>query len=83
MRRIVEANGAVWWHVAKENVKDVKGNALRSFDDVLVQWNAAGKGDVLFIDQEADRIELSIGQVYEVIDALNNAIGNPIERKRV
>jgi hypothetical protein len=77
-RRVIETNGAVWWRIPKHNEKDAKGNALRSFEEVTVQWNAGSKGDVLFVDQGADRIEMSLGQVYDVIDALNNAIGKPI-----
>lgn len=82
-RRVHEQSGAVWWRVPKHNVKDVKGNALRSFDEVQVQWNVGGRGDMLFIDQGTDRIELSSGQAYDVIDALNSAIGKPIEEKKI
>jgi hypothetical protein len=84
-RTVRETNGAVWWRVPSDRGGFVKKSAtqpaktLRSFPEISVQSSVAGRGDVLFVDQDGDRIELSLGQAIDLIDALACAVGKPVK----
>lgn len=81
-RIVKETNGTEWWRVSKDSCRNAKGVPLRSYDEVQVKWSVNGAGDALILDQgdEEQVITISLGQVYDLIDALNRAVGIVIER---
>ena len=59
----------------------------RPFEKLEAWWSKTGRGDTFLIKQEndkqrADVLELSFGQVYDLLAALNHAIGLPIGGRR-
>jgi hypothetical protein len=79
-----DAYGTTYHIPAAENVKDPRGRMLAGFPAVEVWWSRdKGKAsETIIIRQEyaerstADVLELTFGQVYDLIDALNKAVEN-------
>lgn len=80
--RVVTDEGVISYVVPEESYPFNKrtGRAPYSFAQVEAWWSNGGKGTTMLVRQEsndtrADVLELSLGQVYDLIDALNRALG--------
>lgn len=80
-----DAHGTSYHVPAAENVKDPRGRTLAGYPAVEVWWSRDKTKDTetVIIRQEyedrstADVLELTLGQVYDLIDALNKATETP------
>lgn len=78
-----DAHGTSFAIAAAETTKDARGRQLKGLPGLDVWWSRsfqAKADETLVIKQEypdrstADVLELTLGQVYDLIDALNKAV---------
>jgi hypothetical protein len=84
-RAVRDENGTTYFVPAAKVLKTPGGKALPGIPEIQVWWMRnfkARAGETLLIRQEnnpkgADVIELTLGQVYDLIHALSNAVMRP------
>lgn len=77
-----DPNGTTYFVAADDAVKNPRGQRLRGVPELAIWWarNFKDRADeTLIIKQEnledrADVVEVTFGQLYDLIDALNKAV---------
>ena len=73
--------------VVKKPVGKMSIRKVGAFPKVEAWWTKSGKGDSFLIRQHntkerVDVLELSLGQAYDLLGALNHALGLPVGGRR-